>query len=87
MEYYKHTSKIEDLSINIDHKPLKTLETMHEKKMNRLQLLTIDLDFEIRSETGSEMPENFLAKSKVEQSAISEIDLNWIKPNTKTSQT
>ncbi len=78
MEYYQEHLRGRRFIFYTDHKPLKTLGTLHTKTMNRLQLAMMDFDFKIRYKKGSEMPADFLSRSFTEINAISALDIDWV---------
>jgi hypothetical protein len=66
-----------------DHKPLETLGTLHMKTTNRLQLATMDFDFENRYKKGSKMPVDFLSRGFIKVGDISVLDVNWTHAQSK----
>jgi hypothetical protein len=78
MEYYQEQLRGRGFILYTDHNPLKTLETLHTKTMNRQQLAMMDFDFVIQYKKGSEMQADF---SKI--SAISALDVDWVQEQEK----
>jgi hypothetical protein len=60
----------------MDHKPLETLKTIHQKTMNRLMERLNTYDFELKYKKGSEMPADILSRCPVDVNVTSsDVDL------------
>jgi hypothetical protein len=83
MDNYQEHLQGRKFILYIDHKPQKTLGTLHTKTLNRLLLAMMDFDFKIRYKKGSMMPGDFLLRSFIEIGAISVLDVNCVHAQSK----
>jgi len=65
IEHFDNYLRVSKLVLYTDHKPLETLNSVHQKTLNRLQEKMSLYDFKLRYKKGPEMPADVLSRMPV----------------------